>query len=83
MKIIPASECLLARVGGFLAVGGRRLDRHGVGRIVRRVTRQAGIARPVGPHTLRHASSQRAWMLGVPLRDVQEAISRADPRTTM
>ena len=39
----------------FLAPDGRRLDRHGAGRIVRRVARRAGIGKPVGPHTLRHA----------------------------
>ena len=39
----------------FLAPDGRRLDRHGAGRIVRQVARRAGIAKNVGPHTLRHA----------------------------
>ena len=39
----------------FLAADGRRLDRHGAGRMVRRVARRAGITKPVGPHTLRHA----------------------------
>ena len=39
----------------FLAADGKRLDRHGAARIVRRVTRRAGIAKHVGPHTLRHA----------------------------
>ena len=39
----------------FLAPGGRRLDRHGAARIVRRVARRAAITKPVGPHTLRHA----------------------------
>ena len=37
----------------FLIAEGRRLDRHGAGRIVRRVARGAGIAKNVGPHTLR------------------------------
>ena len=67
----------------FLAADGRRLDRHGAGRIVRRVARRAGIAKNVGPHTLRHASFTAALDAGVPLRDVQEAASHADPRTTM
>ncbi|HUB41292.1 MAG TPA: tyrosine-type recombinase/integrase [Streptosporangiaceae bacterium] len=61
----------------------RRLDRHGAGRDVRRVARQAGIAKKVGPHTLRHASITAALEAGVPLRDAQEAASHADPRTTM
>ena len=46
----------------FLAADGRRLDRHGAGRVVRRITRQAGITKTVGPHTLRHALSPRRWM---------------------
>jgi integrase/recombinase XerD len=67
----------------FTAGDGRRLDRHGAARIVRRVTRRAGIAKHVGPHTLRHAFITAALDAGVPLRDVQEAASHADPRTTM
>jgi len=67
----------------FLSADGRRLDRHSAGRIVRRVARRAGITKPVGPHTLRHAFITAALDAGVPLRDVQEAASHADPRTTM
>jgi integrase/recombinase XerD len=67
----------------FLAKDGRRLDRHGAGRIVRQVARRAGIAKPVTPHTLRHAFITAALDARVPLRDVQEAASHADPRTTM
>jgi integrase/recombinase XerD len=73
------------RAGGpvFLAADGRRLDRHGAGRIVRRTARRAGIGKVVTPHTLRHAFITAALDAGVPLRDVQEAASHADPRTTM
>jgi len=39
----------------FLAADGRRLDRHGAGRIVRKTARRAGIGKTVTPHTLRHA----------------------------
>ncbi len=68
----------------FLAADGRRLDRHGAGRIVRKTARRAGIGKPVTPHTLRHAFITAASLdAGVPLRDVQEAASHADPRTTM
>ncbi len=67
----------------FLAPDGRRLDRHGTARIVRQAARRAGIAKPVGPHTLRHAFITAALDAGVPLQDVQEAASHADPRTTM
>jgi integrase/recombinase XerD len=67
----------------FLTPDGLRLDRHGAARIVRQVARRAGITKPVGPHTLRHAFITAALDAGVPLRDVQEAASHADPRTTI
>ena len=67
----------------FLSTDSRRLDRHGARRMVRRVARRAGITKPVGPHTLRHAFITAALDAGVSLRDVQEAASHADPRTTM
>jgi len=73
------------RVDGpiFCGPDGLRLDRHGAAWVVRRVARRAGITKPVGPHTLRHAFITAALDAGVPLRDVQEAASHADPRTTM
>jgi integrase/recombinase XerC len=40
----------------FQAAAGDPLDRHGAGRLVRRVARRAGLARPAGPRALRHAS---------------------------
>jgi integrase len=58
---------------------GQRLDRHAEGRIVRRVARKAGLVKKIGPHTLRHAFITAALDAGVPLRDVQEAASHADP----
>jgi Phage integrase family len=67
----------------FLAKDGRWLDRHGAGRVVRQMARRAGIAKTVTPDTLRHAFITAALDAGVPLRDVQEAASHADPRTTM
>jgi integrase/recombinase XerD len=67
----------------FIGANGERIDRHAAGRIVRRIARRAGIAKRVGPHTLRHAFITAALDAGVPLRDVQEAASHADPRTTM
>ena len=71
------------RPGGplFLAADGRRLDRHGAGRIVRKVARRAGIGKSVTPHTLRHAFYNCGCRGAV--ADVQEAASHADPRTTM
>ena len=67
----------------FLTTDGRRLDRHGAGRIVRRIARHAGIAKKVGPTPSGTRSSPRRWTRVRLLRDVQEAASHADPRTTM
>ena len=67
----------------FVEVDGRQIDRHAAGRIVRRIVRRAGLTKRVGPHTLRHAFITAALDAGVPLRDVKEAASHADPRTTM
>ncbi|MBK8332793.1 MAG: tyrosine-type recombinase/integrase [Acidimicrobiaceae bacterium] len=62
---------------------GGQLDRHAAARIVRRIAKAAGINKHIGPHTLRHGFITAALDAGVPLRDVQEAASHADPRTTM
>jgi integrase/recombinase XerD len=55
------------RTGGpvFLAADGRRLDRHGAGRIVRKIARRAGITKAVTPHTLRHAFITAAQVSGI------------------
>ncbi len=67
----------------FLSVNGTRLDRHGASRVVRRLAKRAGVNKRIGPHSLRHSFITTALDAGVPLRDVQEAASHADPRTTM
>ena len=67
----------------FLAKDGRRLDRHGAGRIVRKTARRAGIDKLITLRTLRHAFITASFDAGVPVLDVQEAASHADPRTTM
>jgi integrase/recombinase XerD len=67
----------------FLRPDDQRMDRHAAGRIVRRVARKASLDKKISPHTLRHAFITAALDAGVPLRDVQEAASHADPRTTM
>ena len=67
----------------FLGANGSRLDRHGASRVVRRLAKRAGVSKRIGPHSLRHSFITAALDAGVPLRDVQEAASHADPRTTM
>ena len=63
----------------FVGPDGRRFGRPVAGRLVRRVARYAGVDKPIGPHTLRQAFITAAPDASVPLRDVQEAASHADP----
>ena len=67
----------------FESDDGERMNRHQAARIVRRLAKQAGIDKVISPHSLRHSFITVALDAGVPLRDVQEAASHADPRTTM
>jgi site-specific recombinase XerD len=67
----------------FTSVDGRRMDRSAADRTVKRLARRAGITKRISPHSLRHSFITAALDAGVPLRDVQEAASHADPRTTM
>ncbi len=66
----------------LLSRSGRRMDRHAATRIVRRITKTAGVAHHLSLHSLRHAFITNALDAGVPLRDVQIAARHADPRTT-
>jgi integrase/recombinase XerD len=66
----------------FATRTGRRMDRHAAHKIVRRLARAAGIAKPVSCHSFRHGMVTLALDAGVSLRDVQDAAGHADPRTT-
>lgn len=71
--------------GPILAtVTGRPMDRQAAWRTVRRLGREAGLpqAATLHPHDLRHAHATAALDAGVPLRDVQDSLGHADPRTT-
>jgi len=67
----------------FITGDGTRMNRHQGARMVRRLAKWAGIDKKISPHSLRHSFITAALDAGVPLRDVQEAASHADPRTTM
>jgi integrase/recombinase XerD len=63
---------------------GTALDRVAAWRIIRRLARQADIANPerISPHSMRATFITTALDEGVPLRDVQDSVGHADPRTT-
>jgi len=53
-----------------------------IGKAVRRAARRAGIAQPVGCHTLRHCFATHLLERGADIRTVQEQLGHADVRTT-
>ena len=59
------------------------MDHYAADRTVKRLSKRTGITKRISPQSLRHSFITAALDAGVPLRDVQEAASRADPRTTM
>jgi len=66
----------------LLTNDGTPLQPHHAARIVRRLTRAAGVTKRISPHSLRHTAVTLALDAGVSLRDVQDMAGHADPRTT-
>lgn len=68
----------------FTTASGKRVDPSIAFRLVRRTARAAGIpeANRLSPHSLRHTVATAALDAGAPLRDVQDLLGHADPRTT-
>ena len=68
----------------FATRTGRRLDEQYVFGLVQRLARRAAIpaAAELSPHSLRHTFATLALDGGVSLRDLQDAMGHADPRTT-
>lgn len=85
-----ALEALLAYLGGredgplFVTGSGRRWSQPEVWKHLRVLARRAGLpqAASIKPHTLRHQFITDNLANGVPLQDVQDAVSHSDPRTT-
>lgn len=68
----------------FTTASGKPMDRIAGWRLVRRIARKAGIAAAdrISPHSARHAFATGALDAGASMRDVQDAMGHADPRTT-
>ena len=66
----------------FLNGQGKPLTRMGAWKILRKYVEQAGIEKPVSPHTLRHSFATHLLEGGADLRAVQEMLGHADIATT-
>jgi len=66
----------------FLNLRAGRLSRQGAFGVVATRARQAGIARAVSPHTLRHSCATHMLAHGADIRVVQELLGHASIGTT-
>ena len=59
------------------------LDERGLQKAIRQAAQQAGIPKPVTPHTFRHSFAHHLLEAGYDIRTVQELLGHKDVRTTM
>ncbi|MCY4141299.1 MAG: tyrosine-type recombinase/integrase, partial [Rhodobacteraceae bacterium] len=62
--------------------GSRVYSRQRIGQIVREIAREAGIAKRIYPHLLRHTMATRLLAIGMDIADIQKFLGHADISAT-
>jgi integrase/recombinase XerD len=83
-EVLKPSQPLFIAVGN--RAGGQRISRRGIRLIVDTYLQQSALkhtpGRTISAHSLRHTAGTLALRAGVELRQVQDLLGHADPRTT-
>jgi integrase/recombinase XerD len=66
----------------FLTRRKAPFSRQGIWKLIKVCAHQAGLTKPVTPHTLRHSFASHLLANGAPLRLIQEMLGHADIATT-